>query len=89
MTKDEMYAKYLEWTGGRYQLSKTEVFHMPVMNRDVYENQVLVINHLFYVIAENDGTNARYFVFYEANTFVKTENGDMTLIFSTYKLCNE
>ena len=35
------------------------------------------------------GAKAGYNLYEQANTFVKTENGDMTLIFSTYKLCNE
>ena len=83
---DEMYVKYLEWSEGKPDIAKEDLFQMPITNEDVYENEMLLVNHLYFLIVKYDEGIARYFAFYEANTFMKEENGDLDLVYSTYCL---
>lgn len=78
-----MYEKYLEWDQRASKKSKEEMFHIPLGNYDVYEDQSIVINHLYYLIPGMDGEKDGAFVFYEANTFVKDGRGDLSLAYST------
>ena len=86
MTKEELYRNYLAWHKGAEQMSVEELFQRPAANRDVFEDDKTVINHLYYLIVERDGECTRYFLFYEINTFEKTGGGDLTLIHSACRI---
>ena len=84
MTREEVYEAYREWMQGEANFSIEDFFRMSVANRDVFENEMLVINHLYFLFLKYDTTNMKHFIFYEANTFLKDDAGDLTLIYSTY-----
>lgn len=84
MTQDEIYQRYLKWEKGTHVYSREELFSSPSGNYDVYENEAILINRLYYLTPDFDGEHMRVFVFYEINTFLKDDDGDMLPIFSTY-----
>lgn len=88
MTRNEMYAKYLEWAGTA-AMTEEELFRTPIMNRDMFENETMVVNHLYFVATKFDGERVRCLVFYEANTFMKETNGDLRLTYSVVNLQDE
>lgn len=82
MTKEEVYKVYLKWLGDSTALSFNNLFDTPVANIDVYENDKFVINHLYYLVVKTELFDSEYFIFYEANLFVKYENGNIRLLAS-------
>lgn len=86
VTKDEIYERYLKWSEGKPEILKEDLFRRPVVNRDVFENEVLVVNHLYFLFLKFDGRKTRHFIFYEANTFWKDPKGDLELAYSTYQV---
>lgn len=84
MTQDEVYNKYVLWSEGKPELTEKDLFRMSVANRDVYENQNIVVNHLYFLFVKCVGVQSKVFVFYEENTFLKKMNEDLVLIHSTY-----
>ena len=88
MTKEEIYAKYLNWHKGADALPITDLFINPAANIDVFEDDKTIVNHLYYLIVEKYENATRNFLFYEVNTFEKTECGSLKLIQTTYHLAS-
>ena len=79
VTKEELYNLYLEWAGDNPVLSYNDLFGFPITNIDVYEDEKIVINHMYYLIVRAEPNDSKHFLFYEANTFAKDVNGDLSL----------
>ena len=86
MTKEEIYGKYLDWHKGADALTLTDLFINPAANIDVFEDDKAIVNHLYYLIVEKYENVTRHFLFYEINTFEKTEHGGLNLLQSSYHL---
>ena len=89
MTKDEIYQRYLAWNNGENPLMCRELFKNPVANVDVFENDDIIINHLYYLVARAAKETSFCFVFYESNTFSKIGNGEVDLINSEFSMPNK
>ena len=89
MTIEELYRQYLNWVGGEPELTREELCQSPVLNKEVYENEEMVISHLYYLIVNSTGRITRYFIFYEENTFRKTQDENLALVHSTYRIPTE
>ena len=86
MTIEELYRQYLNWAGEEPELTQEELCQSPVLNKEVYENEELVVSHLYYLIVNSMGRITRHFIFYEENTFRKTQDEDLVLVHSTYRI---
>lgn len=89
MTIEELYRQYLIWAGEEPELTQEELCQSPVLNKEVYENEELVVSHLYYLIVTCVGRKTKHFIFYEENTFCKIQDEDLVLIHSTYRIPNE
>lgn len=86
MTKEELYNLYLEWAGDNPALLDNDLFGFPITDIDVYEDEKIVINHLYYLIVRAESNDSKRFLFYEENTFAKEVNGDLSLCRTLYFL---
>lgn len=86
MTRKEIFAKYLEWSNEYAEMTEETLFQNPVLNREVYETQEVIVSHLYFLIVSCIDETSRSFVFYEENTLKKMGNGDLILLHSTYKI---
>lgn len=84
MSIKELYRQYLNWVGGEPELTQEELCQSPVLKKEVYENEEMVISYLYYLIVKRIGNTTKHFIIYEENTFRKTQDGDFVLIHSTY-----
>lgn len=82
MTREELYQSYLAWHRGAEPIGMDVLFQNTAANKDVFEDDKTVINHLYYLLLERDGESTRYFLFYEVNTFEKTAAGELVLAHS-------
>ncbi len=80
MTIEELYRQYLKWVGEKTELTQAGLCQSPVLNKEVYENEEMVISHLYYLIVNSKGRITRHFIFYEENTFHKTQDEDLVLV---------
>lgn len=82
MTQNEIYQKYLDWREGPAECSKEELFESVIGNKDVYEDENILLNYLFYQVREFSDGNFRCFSFYEANLFTKDNADNLELAHS-------
>lgn len=80
MTRDEIYAEYLTWA--KLPKSEQSLFDSAIDNHDVYEDENIVLNYLFYQVNEFSNDSIRRFAFCEANLFLKDDVGNLELVYS-------
>ena len=56
---------------------------MPLGDHDVYEDEITLVNRLYYAVPSFESGKFHCFFFFEENTFRKEENGELTLLTST------
>jgi hypothetical protein len=80
LTKENVYQYYLKWKKGKNIWEVNDLFKSPSINMNIYENEKILINRLFYLIPDFWKSKLRVLVFYEENIFIKENGGDLRLI---------
>ncbi len=52
MTKEEVYQYYLQWKRGKKTLTMNEILNTPITNVNIFENEQMLTNRLFYVVTD-------------------------------------
>ncbi len=86
MTQEQLYSEYLTWLGHGAPLSQAQLFSLPLVDRDVTEDDSFIVNRLYFAIPHFDGPRLRLFVFFEENLFLKEPGGDLSLSHSAFFL---
>lgn len=68
--------------------AKERVTPVPLGNFDVWENETVLVNRLYYAVPSFEGRQFSCSFYYEENTFRKETNGDLILIRSELKAEN-
>lgn len=81
-----LYDCYLSWLGSKKPVPLQHLFDFPFANRDTYEDDSKVVNHLFFFIPDLSDEMPRCFFSFEENVFSKDEFGDLTLQRSSFHI---
>lgn len=71
MTKEEVYQYYLQWKRGEKTWTMNEILNTPITNVNIFENEQMLTNRLFYVVTDFYENKLRVLIFYEENVFLK------------------
>lgn len=52
MTKEEVYQYYLQWKRGEKTWTMNEILNTPITNVNIFENEQMLTNRLFYVVTD-------------------------------------
>lgn len=63
--------------------AETETTRIPLINRDIFENDALLINRFFYLTPIISGSRIICKVSYEENVFLKDGDEDLRLLHTT------
>ena len=80
MTKEEVYQYYLQWKRGEKTWTMNEILNTPITNVDIFENEQMLTNRLFYVVTDFYENKLRVLIFYEENVFLKEINDELMLV---------
>lgn len=80
MTKEEMYQYYLQWKRGEKTWTMNEILNTPITNVNIFENEQMLTNRLFYVVTDFYENKLRVLIFYEENVFLKEINDELMLV---------
>lgn len=80
MTKEEVYQYYLQWKRGKKTLTMNEILNTPITNVNIFENEQMLTNRLFYVVTDFYENKLRVLIFYEENVFLKEKNDELMLV---------
>lgn len=80
MTKEEVYQYYLQWKRGEKTWTMNEILNTPITNVNIFENEQMLTNRLFYVVTDFYENKLRVFIFYEENVFLKEINDELMLV---------
>ena len=80
MTKEEVYQYYLQWKRGKKTLTMNEILNTPITNVNIFENEQMLTNRLFYVVTDFYENKLRVLIFYEENVFLKEINDELMLV---------
>lgn len=80
MTLEEMYQYYLQWKRGEKTWTMNEILNTPVTNVNIFENEQMLTNRLFYVVTDFYENKLRVLIFYEENVFLKEINDELMLV---------
>ena len=80
MTLEEVYQYYLQWKRGEKTWTMNEILNTPITNVNIFENEQMLTNRLFYVVTDFYGNKLRVLVFYEENVFLKKMNDELTFV---------
>lgn len=80
MTKEEVYQYYLQWKRGKKTLTMNEILNTPITNVNIFENERMLTNRLFYVVTDFYENKLRVLIFYEENVFLKEINDELMLV---------
>lgn len=87
MNFPQIIDSYFEWLG--HDLDSFSVPDpIPIANSDIFEDDFSVVNRLFFLIPHVSSGSLRLFIFFEDNSFVKDEFGDLFLSSSSFHLLN-
>ena len=75
-----MYQYYLQWKRGEKTLTMNEILNTPITNVNIFENEQMLTNRLFYVVTDFYENNRRVLIFYEENVFLKEINDELMLV---------
>ena len=67
MTKEEVYQYYLQWKRGEKTWTMNEILNTPITNVNIFENEQMLTNRLFYVVTDFYENKLRVLIFYEEN----------------------
>jgi hypothetical protein len=80
LTKEEVYQYYLQWKRGKKTLTMNEILNTPITNVNIFENEQMLTNRLFYVVTDFYENKLRVLIFYEENVFLKEINDELMLV---------
>lgn len=80
MTKEEVYQYYLQWKRGKKTLTMNEILNTPITNVNIFKNEQMLTNRLFYVVTDFYENKLRVLIFYEENVFLKEINDELMLV---------
>ena len=80
MTLEEMYQYYLQWKRGEKTWTMNEILNTPITNVNIFENEQMLTNRLFYVVTDFYENKLRVLIFYEENEFLKEINDELMLV---------
>ena len=80
MTKEEVYQYYLQWKRGKKTLTMNEILNTTITNVNIFENEQMLTNRLFYVVTDFYENKLRVLIFYEENVFLKEINDELMLV---------
>lgn len=80
MTLEEMYQYYLQWKRGEKTWTMNEILNTPITNVNIFENEQMLTNRLFYVATDFYENKLRVLIFYEENVFLKEINDELMLV---------
>lgn len=75
-----MYQYYLQWKRGKKTLTMNEILNTPITNVNIFENEQMLTNRLFYVVTDFYENKLRVLIFYEENVFLKEINDELMLV---------
>ena len=80
MTKEEVYQYYLQWKRGEKTWTMNEILNTPITNVNIFENEQMLTDRLFYVVTDFYENKLRVLIFYEENVFLKEKNDELMLV---------
>lgn len=80
MTKEEVYQYYLQWKRGEKTWTMNEILNTPITNVNIFENEQMLTNRLFYVVTDFYENKLGVLIFYEENVFLKEKNDELMLV---------
>lgn len=80
MTLEEVYQYYLQWKKGEKTWTMNEILNTPITNVNIFENEQMLTNRLFYVVTDFYENKLRVLIFYEENVFLKEMNDELMLV---------
>lgn len=87
MSEQQLYQAYISWLGDPAAAVPFEdLLQFPITCFDVSEDDRQVVSHLVYFVPDFSGPVPRSFFFFEENTFLKDDSGDLNLIHSAFRL---
>lgn len=75
-----MYQYYLQWKRGEKTWTMNEILNTPITNVNIFENEQMLTNRLFYVVTDFYENKLRVLIFYEENVFLKEKNDELMLV---------
>lgn len=57
-----------------------EILNTPITNVNIFENEQMLTNRLFYVVTDFYENKLRVLIFYEENVFLKEKNDELMLV---------
>lgn len=57
-----------------------EILNTPITNVNIFENERMLTNRLFYVVTDFYENKLRVLIFYEENVFLKEINDELMLV---------
>ena len=75
-----MYQYYLQWKRGEKTWTMNEILNTPITNVNIFENEQMLTNRLFYVVTDFYENKLRVLIFYEENVFLKGKNDELMLV---------
>lgn len=75
-----MYQYYLQWKRGEKTWTMNEILNTPITNVNIFENEQMLTNRLFYVVTDFYENKLRVLIFYEENVFLKEINDELILV---------
>lgn len=75
-----MYQYYLQWKRGEKTWTMNEILNTPITNVNIFENEQMLTNRLFYVVTDFYENKLRVLIFYEENVFLKEINDELMLV---------
>ena len=75
-----MYQYYLQWKRGEKTWTMNEILNTPITNVNIFENEQMLTNRLFYVVTDFYENKLRVLIFYEENVFFYKKNDELMLV---------
>ena len=75
-----MYQYYLQWKRGEKTWTMNEILNTPITNVNIFENEQMLTNRLFYGVTDFYENKLRVLIFYEENVFLKEKNDELMLV---------
>ena len=86
MSDFEVLQTYASWAGTAVP---DKLPGIPFANLDVFENESILRNRLFYLVPDTSSGELRCFSYLEDNLFAKEPNGDLSLLESSLHLFSQ
>lgn len=61
-------------------MTMNEILNTPITNVNIFENEQMLTNRLFYVVTDFYENKLRVLIFYEENVFLKEINDELMLV---------